>query len=116
MTGKSCGSSGTGLSASLPPPHFPAEPSSGIQVWPKFPFAPVCVEDLVEKHSQQNESDFGGFSSTRHWTATIWLMMIILLLFLQKQNLALSVYLFGIGTLLTGLGSKKRTHVIMFSP
>ena len=43
-------------------------------------------------------------------------LMIILLLFLQKQNLALAVYLFGIGTLLTGLGSKKRTHVIMFSP
>ncbi len=36
-------------------------------------------------------------------------MMIVLLLFLQKQNLALAVYLFGIGTLLTGLGSKKNT-------
>ena len=43
------------------------------------------------------------------------LMMILLLLFLQKQSLAFAVYLFGIGTLLTGLGSKK-THVIMFSP
>ena len=41
--------------------------------------------------------------------------MILLLLFLQKQSLAFAVYLFGIGTLLTGLGSKK-THVIMFSP
>jgi len=37
------------------------------------------------------------------------LVMIVLLLFLQKQNLALAVYLFGICTLLTGLGSKKNT-------
>ena len=36
-------------------------------------------------------------------------MMIVLLLFLQKQSLAFAVYLFGIGTLLTGLGSKKNT-------
>jgi hypothetical protein len=36
-------------------------------------------------------------------------MMILLLLFLQKQSLAFAVYLFGIGTLLTGLGSKKNT-------
>ncbi len=43
-------------------------------------------------------------------------MMVLLLLFLQKQSLAFAVYLFGIGTLLTGLGSKKKTHVIMFSP
>ena len=35
-------------------------------------------------------------------------MMIILLLFLQKQSLALTVYLFGFGTLLTGLGLKKK--------
>jgi hypothetical protein len=35
-------------------------------------------------------------------------MMIILLLFLQKQSLAFAVYLFGIGTLLTGLGLKKK--------
>jgi hypothetical protein len=32
-------------------------------------------------------------------------LMILLLLFLQKQSLAFAVYLFGIGTLLTGLGS-----------
>jgi hypothetical protein len=44
------------------------------------------------------------------------MMMILLLLFLQKQSLAFAVYLFGICTLLTGLGSKKKTHVIMFSP
>jgi hypothetical protein len=42
-------------------------------------------------------------------------MMILLLLFLQKQSLAFAVYLFGIGTLLTGPGLKK-THVIMLSP
>ena len=35
-------------------------------------------------------------------------MMILLLLFLQKQSLAFDVYLFGIGTLLTGLGLKKQ--------
>jgi hypothetical protein len=32
------------------------------------------------------------------------LMMIVLLLFLQKQSLAFAVYLFGIGTLHTGPG------------
>jgi hypothetical protein len=42
-------------------------------------------------------------------TRSQWLMMILLLLFLQKQSLAFAVYLFGIGTLLTGLGSKKNT-------
>ena len=42
--------------------------------------------------------------------------MILLLLFLQKQSLAFAVYLFGIGTLHTGPGLKKKTHVIMLSP
>ena len=40
-------------------------------------------------------------------------MMIVLLLFLQKQNLATAIYLFGLGTLLTGLGLKHmriRSH------
>jgi hypothetical protein len=36
-------------------------------------------------------------------------MMIVLLLFLQKQSLAFAVYLFGIGTLHTGPGLKKKT-------
>jgi len=36
-------------------------------------------------------------------------MMILLLLFLQKQSLAFAVYLFGIGTLLTGPGLKKKS-------
>jgi hypothetical protein len=36
-------------------------------------------------------------------------MMIVLLLFLQKQSLAFNVYLFGICTLLTGPGLKKNT-------
>jgi hypothetical protein len=44
------------------------------------------------------------------------LMMILLLLFLQKQSLAFAVYLFGIGTLHTGPGLKKKAHVIMLSP
>ncbi len=43
-------------------------------------------------------------------------LMILLLLFLQKQSLAFAVYLFGIGTLHTGPGLKKKTHVIMLSP
>ena len=43
-------------------------------------------------------------------------VIIILLLFLQKQSLAFAVYLFGIGTLLTGLGLEKKAHVIMLSP
>ena len=38
-------------------------------------------------------------------------VIIILLLFLQKQSLAFAVYLFGIGTLLTGLGLKKKRHM-----
>jgi hypothetical protein len=39
--------------------------------------------------------------------------MIVLLLFLQKQNLANAIYLFGLGTLLSGLGLKHmriRSH------
>jgi hypothetical protein len=35
-------------------------------------------------------------------------LMIVLLLFLQKQSLAFAVYLFGIGTLHTGPGLKKK--------
>ena len=41
--------------------------------------------------------------------AAFFRMMIVLLLFLQKQSLAFAVYLFGIGTLLTGPGLKKST-------
>ncbi len=38
-------------------------------------------------------------------------MMIVLLLFLQKQKLATAIYLFGLGTLLSGLELKHmRTH------
>ena len=33
-------------------------------------------------------------------------LMMILLLFLQKQNLASAIYLFGLGTLLSGPGLK----------
>ena len=40
-------------------------------------------------------------------------MMILLLSFLQKQSLAFAVYLFGICTLHTGPGLKKKAHVIM---
>ena len=38
---------------------------------------------------------------------------IVLLLFLQKQNLANAIYLFGLGTLLSGLGLK---HMRILSP
>jgi hypothetical protein len=38
------------------------------------------------------------------------MMMIVLLLFLQKQSLAFAVYLFGIGTLHTGPGLKKKKN------
>ncbi len=41
------------------------------------------------------------------------LSSIVLLLFLQKQNLANAIYLFGLGTLLSGLGLKHmriRSH------
>ena len=44
------------------------------------------------------------------WT---WGRSIVLLLFLQKQNLANAIYLFGLGTLLSGLGLKHmriRSH------
>jgi len=42
---------------------------------------------------------------------------IVLLLFLQKQNLVTSIYLFGLGTLLTGLGLKDmRIRLTMTSP
>jgi hypothetical protein len=40
---------------------------------------------------------------------SIKFMMIILLLFLQKQSLAFAVYLLGISTLLTGLASGKNS-------
>jgi hypothetical protein len=41
-------------------------------------------------------------------------MMIILLLFLQKQSLASAIYLFRLGTLLSGPGLKA--HAITLSP
>jgi hypothetical protein len=40
------------------------------------------------------------------WKKSMDLVMIVLLLFLQKQNLANAIYLFGLGTLLSGLGLK----------
>ncbi len=44
-------------------------------------------------------------ASLRPWLICL-LRLIVLLLFLQKQNLVTSIYLFGLGTLLTGLGLK----------
>jgi hypothetical protein len=49
--------------------------------------------------------------SLRAWAASWFWMMILLLLFLQKQSLAFAVYLFGIGTLHTGPGLKKKKHM-----
>ena len=40
---------------------------------------------------------------------------IVLLLFLQKQNLATAIYLFGLGTLLTGLGLKHKSELYLQS-
>ena len=57
----------------------------------------------------------GYRTDRKHVPHSRGLMMIVLLLFLQKQSLAFAVYLFGIGTLLTGPGLKK-AHVIMLSP
>jgi hypothetical protein len=56
----------------------------------------------IQRHSSERAGigDRGG--------SAVGAMMILLLLFLQKQSLAFAVYLFGIGTLLTGLGSKKK--------
>jgi hypothetical protein len=47
-------------------------------------------------------------SVTRNARQRFNFMMILLLLFLQKQSLAFAVYLFGIGTLHTGPGLKKK--------
>jgi hypothetical protein len=55
-------------------------------------------------------------SSESGETPAMTSVMIILLLFLQKQSLASTVYLFGLGTLLTGPGLKKKAHAIMLSP
>ena len=49
-------------------------------------------------------------------TDTLRKMMIILLLFLQKQSLASAIYLFGLGTLLSGPGLKKKAYAITLSP
>jgi hypothetical protein len=34
------------LSASLPPQHFPGQPRPG-SVWPKFPFAPAVITEII---------------------------------------------------------------------
>ncbi len=41
-------------------------------------------------------------------------MMIVLLLFLQKQNLANAIYLFGLGTLLLGSRAKLQLAAAIF--
>ena len=53
----------------------------------------------------------GGISVS--YPLSSYFMMIILLLFLQKQSLASAMYLFGLGTLLSGPGLKHmrlRSH------
>jgi hypothetical protein len=72
-----------------------------------------CFEDLDQRRM--------GRPATSTWSTDFllregssreeigkWLKMIVLLLFLQKQSLAFAVYLFGIGTLHTGPGLKKK--------
>jgi hypothetical protein len=54
--------------------------------------------------SDEGDSDVEG--SEEHFDESEHVIIINLLLFLQKQNLATAIYLFGLGTLLTGLGLK----------
>ena len=44
----------------------------------------------------------GLSTSSKSPSRVLAVMMIVLLLFLQKQNLANAIYLFGLGTLLSG--------------
>jgi hypothetical protein len=76
--------------------------------------------EASQSGSFKDEQDWGKkcFEDLDQWRMgrPVTCMMIVLLLFLQKQSLAFAVYLFGIGTLHTGPGLKKKTHVIMLSP
>ena len=60
----------------------------------------ACIRELLQAIDMHGKTD-------RHMKLlTIENRSIVLLLFLQKQNLATAIYLFGLGTLLTGLGLK----------
>ena len=81
-----------------------------------FPI-PRCICDFVTVESVVTESSTGPRKRFREMTVAHvgvhgWVspgsLMIILVLFLQKQSLASAVYLFGLGTLLTGPGLKKK--------
>jgi hypothetical protein len=61
-----------------------------------------CVK---EGEGEEGERERGRAGKVRLYYS---LGLILLLLFLQKQSLAFAVYLFGIGTLLTGPGLKKK--------
>ena len=68
---------------------------------------------LGAPHSATHASGYVFLSNFGRLTLSYDLMMIVLLLFLQKQNLANAIYLFGLGTLLSGLGLKHmriRSH------
>jgi hypothetical protein len=60
----------------------------------------------IQKRAVVVQSQPGAHTGTKNV-----MMMIVLLLFLQKQSLAFAVYLFGIGTLHTGPGLKKKKHM-----
>jgi hypothetical protein len=85
--------------------------------WPlTFPATHVTVGIFRTSHPTVAIVLHVGHGSTHVVEASGSPLMIVPLLFLQKQSLAFAVYLFGIGTLHTGPGLKKKTHVIMLSP
>jgi hypothetical protein len=76
-------------------PHTPTEPTASATTQPKPRSSSHYGTELGCGHSCNRQIFERG-------------MMIVLLLFLQKQSLAFAVYLFGIGTLHTGPGLKKK--------
>jgi len=128
------------------PHLFPKIPLSHLDIWQKiwlWAYLPSILHRILELVKLQASCEVTYYdcqSRKRKWnipaaraevaymyrgsTVPLWgsvlksdvIMMIILLLFLQKQSLAFAVYLFGIGTLLAGLGLKNKAHVMMLSP
>jgi hypothetical protein len=63
--------------------------------------APTTGDEAEDPILEATDKALATFSSKRQ------LLMILLLLFLQKQSLAFAVYLFGIGTLLSRPGKRR---------
>jgi len=66
---------------------------SGTQGWPSTPF-------YLGRKITMHQKVCTILRSPEHLKSLGFMMMIVLLLFLQKQNLATSIYLFGLCTLL----------------